>query len=50
MSVVDPVAMARNAFTVINHTVTGITGYFQEILCTISDTIMDMTKGGSFIF
>lgn len=45
----DPVAMGRNVFTVINHTVTGITGYFQGILLTMSDTIVDMTKGTSFI-
>lgn len=50
VSVVDPVAMGRNALTIINHTVTGITGYFQEILCTMSDTIVDLTKGPSFIF
>lgn len=37
--------MGRNAIAVLNHAVIGIPGYFQGILCTMSDTIADMTKG-----
>lgn len=47
-SFIDPVVIGRNLFGVINETVSGITGYIQDTLCAILDSVLDVFKGNTF--
>lgn len=50
ISFIDPVVIGRNVFSVINDFVSGITGYIQDMLCSILDVTLDILKGSSTFF
>lgn len=50
ISFMDPVVIGRNIFSVSNDTVNGVAGYIKDVLCTILDSILDITKGKCSVF
>lgn len=50
ISFIDPVVLGRTFFNTINDAVGGIMGYIQDLLCTILDTVLGISKGNKSQF
>lgn len=45
VSLIDPVVIGRNAFSVTNDFVSGIAVYIQDVLCAVLDVTVDSLQG-----